>query len=364
MDANELRRAFTGFFAERGHTLVASSGLIPHHPTAPLFTNAGMNQFVSYFLGEEAPPYPRATSVQKCVRAGGKHNDIDQIGRTTRHLTFFEMLGNFSFGDYFKELAIPYAWELVTGVLRARSRAAVGHGLRDRRRGGEDLASRPRRSPPTASSAWARTTSGRWATPVPAARARRSSGTRARCTARTAVRSSAPRSASSRSGTWCSCRTCGAPTGASRRWPGRTSTPAPGLERTLAVLNGLDSIFDTDVLRPGRSPAAESVTGRTYGNDERERRQPADPGRPRPDRRVPRQRRRAPEQRGPRLRAAPPAPPRRAPRVPARRRAGDAPRADRPRGRGDGRGLPGPAPQRRLPERRRDAARRSGSATR
>ncbi len=116
MDANELRRAFTDFFVARGHVAVPSSGLIPHHPTAPLFTNAGMNQFVSYFLGEEAPPWPRATSVQKCVRAGGKHNDIDEIGHTTRHLTFFEMLGNFSFGDYFKELAIPYAWELVTDV--------------------------------------------------------------------------------------------------------------------------------------------------------------------------------------------------------------------------------------------------------
>src|SRR6516162_3611862 len=116
MDANQLRRSFTGFFGDRGHTLVPSSGLIPHHPSAPLFTNAGMNQFVSYLLGEEAPPWPRATSVQKCVRAGGKHNDIEEIGHTTRHLTFFEMMGNFSFGDYFKELAIPYAWQLVTEV--------------------------------------------------------------------------------------------------------------------------------------------------------------------------------------------------------------------------------------------------------
>ncbi len=116
MDANELRRAFTGFFVERGHTLVPSAGLIPHHPSAPMFTNAGMIQFVPIFLGEEPAPYPRATSVQKCVRTGGKHNDIDEIGRTTRHVTFFEMLGNFSFGDYFKEKAIPYAWELVTEV--------------------------------------------------------------------------------------------------------------------------------------------------------------------------------------------------------------------------------------------------------
>ena len=113
MQANELRRAFLRFFEERDHTVVPSSGLIPHHPTAPLFTNAGMNQFVPYFLGEEQPPYRRAASVQKSVRTP----DIDIIGTTTRHLTFFEMLGNFSFGDYFKEDAIRYAWDLSTEVL-------------------------------------------------------------------------------------------------------------------------------------------------------------------------------------------------------------------------------------------------------
>ena len=117
MDANALRRAFTQFFTDRGHTAVPSAGLIPHDPRAPLFTNAGMNQFIPYFLREEIPPYPRAVSIQKCVRIRGKHDDIDLIGRTTRHLTFFEMLGNFSFGDYFKDLAIPLAWELLTGPL-------------------------------------------------------------------------------------------------------------------------------------------------------------------------------------------------------------------------------------------------------
>jgi len=116
MDANSLRRAFLGYFESHGHQVVPSSGLIPHHPRAPLFTNAGMNQFIPYFLGEEQPPYPRATSVQKCVRIRGKHDDIDLIGRTTRHLTFFEMLGNFSFGDYFKDRAIPLAWGLLTEV--------------------------------------------------------------------------------------------------------------------------------------------------------------------------------------------------------------------------------------------------------
>src|SRR5438876_3139437 len=117
MDANELRRTFTGFFTERTHTLVPSAGLIPHHPRAPLFTNAGMNQFLPYILAEESPPHPRATSVQKCVRVKGKHDDIEEVGRSPYHLSFFEMLGNFSFGDYFKEGAIPFAWELVTEVL-------------------------------------------------------------------------------------------------------------------------------------------------------------------------------------------------------------------------------------------------------
>jgi alanyl-tRNA synthetase len=111
--ANQLRRAWLDFFAERGHTVVPSAGLIPHHPTAPLFTNAGMNQFVPYFLGEEPAPYARATSVQKAVRTG----DIEIVGTTTRHLTFFEMLGNFSFGDYFKEGAIKLAWEFATEVM-------------------------------------------------------------------------------------------------------------------------------------------------------------------------------------------------------------------------------------------------------
>ncbi|MEY3690478.1 MAG: hypothetical protein RJB57_133 [Actinomycetota bacterium] len=113
--ADELRQAFTSYFASHGHSVVPSASLIPHDPTL-MFTVAGMVPFKPYFLGDEVSPYSRAVSVQKCVRAGGKHNDLDDVGRTKRHLVFFEMLGNFSFGDYFKSDAIPWSWELVTEV--------------------------------------------------------------------------------------------------------------------------------------------------------------------------------------------------------------------------------------------------------
>src|SRR2546430_10322514 len=106
--ANELRQAFTGFFAERAHTVVASASLIPHDPTV-LFTVAGMVPFKPYFVGDEVPPYRRATSVQKGARAGGKHNDLDDVGRPTPPLRVFERRGDFSFGAYFKAGAIPSA---------------------------------------------------------------------------------------------------------------------------------------------------------------------------------------------------------------------------------------------------------------
>jgi alanyl-tRNA synthetase len=116
MTANQLRRSWIDFFAAKGHTEVASGSLIPHDPTV-LFTVAGMVPFKPYFTGDEAAPYKRAVTSQKCVRAGGKHNDLDDVGRTARHLVFFEMLGNFSFGDYFKADAIPFAWDFSTNVL-------------------------------------------------------------------------------------------------------------------------------------------------------------------------------------------------------------------------------------------------------
>ena len=208
MDANGLRAAFTRFFADRGHTIVPSASLIPHDPSV-LFTIAGMVPFKPYFQGEEPAPWPRATSVQKCFRTP----DIEIIGTDTYHCTFFEMLGNFSFGDYFKAEAIPMAWELLTEVfgldgdrlwitvhegddeaeqlwidkVGVRARAHSAHGRRGQLLGHGRHRAR--------------------AAPI-----RRSSWTSGRPMATTAARSTAATPASSRSGTSSSCSTTATPT--------------------------------------------------------------------------------------------------------------------------------------------------------
>src|SRR5438094_3796357 len=114
MKVAAIRRKFIEYFVSKGHTHVPSSPLVPANDPTLLFTNAGMNQFKDVFLGGDKRSYNRAVTAQKCVRAGGKHNDLENVGYTARHHTFFEMLGNFSFGDYFKRDAIRFAWELLT----------------------------------------------------------------------------------------------------------------------------------------------------------------------------------------------------------------------------------------------------------
>ena len=118
MNSFEIRTKFFDFFKKHGHTQVPSSSLIPAQDPTLLFTNAGMNQFKDVFLGKETRSYKRAVSIQKCIRAGGKHNDLENVGFTKRHLTFFEMMGNFSFGDYFKKEAIIFAWDFLTKELK------------------------------------------------------------------------------------------------------------------------------------------------------------------------------------------------------------------------------------------------------
>ncbi|GAC1517845.1 MAG: alanine--tRNA ligase [Acidimicrobiales bacterium] len=267
MDANQLRRAFTDFFVARGHVLVPSAGLIPHHPTAPMFTNAGMNQFVPIFLGEEAAPWSRATSIQKCVRAGGKHNDIEEIGRTTRHVTFFEMLGNFSFGDYFKEAAIPYAWELVTDVF----------GLDPAR-----LWVTVYETDDEADGIW------RDATPVPADRVQRMGkdnfwemGETGPCGPSSEIfwdkgpefgEDGGPKFGAEERFVeiWnlVFMQDLRRPDGSLVPLTKKNIDTGAGLERILAVLNDVDSVFDTDVLRPVIDTAA-ALTGHRYGLDEK-----------------------------------------------------------------------------------------------
>ena len=111
---NDIRSCFLSYFAKNGHEIVDSSPLVPQNDPTLMFANSGMVQFKNLFTGVEARAYKRATTAQKCVRAGGKHNDLENVGHTARHHTFFEMLGNFSFGDYFKEQAIHHAWNLLT----------------------------------------------------------------------------------------------------------------------------------------------------------------------------------------------------------------------------------------------------------
>ena len=274
MTGSEIRRRFLEYFRRRGHTVVRSSPLVPGQDPTLLFTNAGMVQFKSVFLGEERRDYVRAATAQKCVRAGGKHNDLENVGRTARHNTFFEMLGNFSFGDYFKEDAIRFCWELLTedfGLPKDRLKTTVftddddafelwtkvaGLGPdRILRLGEKD-------------NFWAMGDTGPCG---PCSEVHFHQGDHLPCTEEQAG------------------RTCLGPACDCDRWleiwnlvfmqfnrdASGTMTPLPkpsidtgmGLERLAAVLQGKQSSFDTDLLRP-LIAHVERACGKTYGRDE------------------------------------------------------------------------------------------------
>ncbi len=186
MKAAEIRSKFLQYFADRGHTIVPSSSLVPGNDPTLLFVNSGMVQFKDVFLGADKRSYMRATTSQRSVRAGGKHNDLENVGYTARHHTFFEMLGNFSFGDYFKRDAIRFAWELLTKVYglppESSGRPSTSTTTRPTTSGRRRSACRPSAacaSATTRAPSTRATTSGRWPTPAPAARAPRSSTTTA-----------------------------------------------------------------------------------------------------------------------------------------------------------------------------------------
>jgi len=274
MTGSEIRARFLEYFRRRGHTVVRSSPLVPAQDPTLLFTNAGMVQFKSVFLGEERRDYVRATTAQKCVRAGGKHNDLENVGHTARHHTFFEMLGNFSFGDYFKEDAIRFCWELLTeefGLPKDRLKATVFTdddaafglwktvaGLSDDRilRLGEE------------DNFWAMGDTGPCG---PCSEVHFHQGDHLPC-------------AEEQAG-----RTCPGPACDCDRWlevwnlvfmqynrdASGAMTPLPkpsidtgmGLERVAAVLQGKQSNYDTDLFRPLLA-RVEELCGKTYGRDE------------------------------------------------------------------------------------------------
>ena len=266
-------------------------------------------------------PTAGAATAQKCVRAGGKHNDLDNVGYTARHHTFFEMLGNFSFGDYFKPLAIELAWNLITkefGLPKDKLLVTVYH---TRRRGGRPVEEDRRLSRiPRSSASRPRTISGRWAIPAPAAPARRSSSTRA--TRSRAARPAAPTRtaiASSNSGTSSSCSSSRSSPAIASPLPKPSIDTGMGLERIAAVLQGVHSNYDTDLFRT----LIEAVAHATGVAPEGDRGLAPRHRRPSARLLLPRRRRRPALERGPRLRAAPDHAPRHAPCAASRRQGAD-----------------------------------------
>jgi len=216
---NDIRGHFLSYFEKNGHTAVASGPLVPRNDPTLMFTNAGMVPFKDYFTGRATPAFPRATSSQKCVRAGGKHNDLDNVGYTARHHTFFEMLGNFSFGDYFKERAIELAWKLVTeefGIAADRLTVTDARlAPMPRAAEGDSITSHPA---VTSAYCSARSPGRMMASTLPAGR-------------RVAPMPMAI--ASSRSGIWCSCSSSRSPAASASTCRVRQLTPAWALSGSL-----------------------------------------------------------------------------------------------------------------------------------
>ena len=232
--ASEIRRQFIDFFKKHGHTFVPSSSLLPPpEDESLLFTNAGMNQFKDVFLGLGHRPYKRAVDTQKCIRAGGKHNDLDDVGKDTYHHTFFEMLGNWSFGDYFKKEAIRWAWELLTEVWqldKTRLHATVFEGDAAQGLARDDEAAALWRSETDIDPShihWGSKKDNFWemATPARAGRAAKSTTT-ARPTKAALSSSTMAMPASSKSGTWSSSSSTATRKGCCT--PCRRSTSIPG----------------------------------------------------------------------------------------------------------------------------------------
>ncbi len=266
LNTDELRSSFLDFFVARDHRLASSASLVPEHPAAPLFTNAGMVQFLPVFFGEEPPLSPRATSAQKCLRVRGKHDDIEIVGRSSSHLTFFEMLGNFSFGDYFKEAAIQFAWEFLTETL----------GLE-----GERLWATVHSSDDEAEQIW------RELVGLPAERIQRmrednfwEMGATGPCGPSSEIFYDKGHEHGSGGGParggeeryveiWnlVFMQFNRLEDGSLTELPKRNIDTGAGLERILPIVQGTSSVFDTDVLRR-LIGAAEELAGTAYGRDE------------------------------------------------------------------------------------------------
>ena len=341
--ADEIRSAFLRYFEDRGHRVVKSSPLVPQNDPTLLFANAGMNQFKDVFLGREKRDYARAASSQKCVRAGGKHNDLENVGVTARHHTFFEMLGNFSFGDYFKKEAIEFAWELLTRDLalpkdRLKVTIFKGEGAvpRDAEAHGFWLAHVPADrilELGTKDNFWAMGETGPCG---PCSEIHYFQGDHLPCSEETAGRACL--------GVECECdrwlevwnlvfmQYDRDETGALNPLPAPCVDTGMGLERVAAVVQGKLSNYDTDLFT-APPPGGRAARGQGLRRGPGRRRLAAGGGGPPARDDLPDRRRRPARERGPGLRPAQDHAARDAPRPEARDRGGLPPRAHARRGR-------------------------------